>query len=89
MVIHAGTSGGLDDFPTKRVQEFEAAFRSFMRESHPEVGREILETKAVSDKLKAVIDAAIKTVKGQLGVAKSPAPGQVQAAKTENKAKAK
>ncbi len=59
-----------------------------MRETHPEVGREILETKAVSDKLKAVIDAAIKSVKAQLGVAKSPAAGQAQAAKPESKAKA-
>ena len=39
----ATTSGALDDFPTKRVQEFEGAFRAAMRETHPEVGREIAE----------------------------------------------
>ncbi|HTF91329.1 MAG TPA: F0F1 ATP synthase subunit alpha [Planctomycetota bacterium] len=66
MVIHAGTSGSLDDFPTKRIQEFEGIFRAYMRETHPEVGKEILETKQVSDKVKAVIDQAIKTVKKQL-----------------------
>ncbi|HUR29039.1 MAG TPA: F0F1 ATP synthase subunit alpha [Planctomycetota bacterium] len=65
MVIHAGTSGALDDFPTKKIQEFEAAFRAAMRESHPEVGKEILETKQVSDKAKAVIDQTIKAVKQQ------------------------
>ena len=89
MVIHAGTSGSLDDFPTKRIQEFEAAFRAHMRETHPEVGREILETKAVSDKLKVTIDAAIKTVKGQLGTgAAKPAPAKPEA-KAESKGKAK
>jgi len=66
MIIHAGTSGALDDFPTKRIQEFEVAFRSLMRESHPDVGQEILATKQVSDQAKAVIDAAIKSVKQQL-----------------------
>jgi F-type H+-transporting ATPase subunit alpha len=65
MVIHAGTSGALDDFPTKKIQEFEAAFRAAMRETHPEVGAEILETKQVSDKAKAVIDQTIKAVKQQ------------------------
>ncbi len=66
MIIHAGTSGALDDFPTKRIPEFETAFLALMRESHAAVGKEILETKQVSDKSKSVIDAAIKSVKKQL-----------------------
>jgi F-type H+-transporting ATPase subunit alpha len=66
MIIHAGTSGALDDFPTKRIQEFEVAFRALMRESHPEIGKEIVETRQVSDKAKSTIDAAIQSVKKQM-----------------------
>jgi F-type H+-transporting ATPase subunit alpha len=71
MAIYAGTSGGLDDFPARRVQEFEKAFLRYLQDSHPEVGQEILSTKKLSDKSKATLDQAIKTVKSQLGSAKA------------------
>jgi F-type H+/Na+-transporting ATPase subunit alpha len=66
MILYAGTSGALDDFPTKRVQEFEAAFLSHVSDTLPQIGREILETKNVSDAAKKVLDQAIATVKKQL-----------------------
>ena len=66
LVIYAGTTGGLDDFPAKRVQEFEEAFLSYMRDTHPEVAQNILETKEVSDEAKATLDKAIAAVKQQL-----------------------
>jgi len=66
MLIHAGTSGALDDFPTKRLDEFERVFLSHMADNHPEVGREIVESKSLSDAGKAKIDTAIKTVKKQI-----------------------
>jgi F-type H+-transporting ATPase subunit alpha len=66
MLIHAGTSGALDDFPTKRLEEFERTFASHMADSHPEVGREIVETKALSDAGKKKLDAAIATVKKRI-----------------------
>ncbi|MFN0243711.1 MAG: F0F1 ATP synthase subunit alpha [Planctomycetota bacterium] len=73
LVIYAGTSGGLDDFPTKRVQEFEKAYLRAMADTHPEVAEEIRTTKQVSDKAKATMDAVIKSVKAQLGAQNSSA----------------
>src|SRR5262245_25758083 len=66
MLIYAGNSGGLDDLPTKLVQEFEKAFVAAVRDGLPEVGKEILATKALSDGARAKLDALIKTVKAQL-----------------------
>jgi F-type H+-transporting ATPase subunit alpha len=66
MLIHAGTSGQLDDFPTAKVGQFEKALLNYMTDTHPEVGKEIRETKALSDASKAKLDKAIATVKAQL-----------------------
>ncbi|MEY2786671.1 MAG: F0F1-type synthase, alpha subunit, partial [Planctomycetota bacterium] len=66
LIIHAGTSGQLDDFPTRSVQDFEKAFLAYMRASHPEIGAEIRTTKALSDKAKSVIDRVIAEVKAQV-----------------------
>jgi F-type H+-transporting ATPase subunit alpha len=66
LIIHAGTSGQLDDFPTRSVQDFEKAFLAYMRASHPEIGEEIRTTKALSDKAKSVIDRVIAEVKAQV-----------------------
>jgi F-type H+-transporting ATPase subunit alpha len=74
MIIHAGTSGGLDDFPTRRVQEFEKAFLRTMKDSFPEVATEIRTTKSVSDKAKAALDKAIAAVKAELLAAAPVAP---------------
>ena len=72
LIIYAGTSGGLDDFPTRQVQEFEKAFLRYMKDNHPDVATEIRTTKQVSDKAKATLDQAIAAVKGEL-VAAAPA----------------
>jgi hypothetical protein len=37
-----------------------------MSDTHPEVGKEIVDTKALSDGAKAKLDKAIATVKAQL-----------------------
>ena len=66
MLIHAGTSGALDDFPTAKIGAFEKAFLNYMSDTHPEVGKEIVDTKALSDGAKAKLDKAIATVKAQL-----------------------
>jgi F-type H+-transporting ATPase subunit alpha len=65
MVIYAGTSGALDDFPTKKLAEFEKAFLSHVADTCPEVGKEILETRNLSDAGKAKLDSAIAAVKKQ------------------------
>jgi len=65
MIIHAGTSGGLDDVPVGKVQDFEKAFLQHMQDSHSEVGAAILETGKVSDEAKATMEKAIAAVKPQ------------------------
>jgi F-type H+-transporting ATPase subunit alpha len=80
MIIHAGTSGGLDDFPARRVQEFEKAFLRYMKDNSPEVATEIRTTKAVSDKAKAALDKAVAAVKAEL-VAAAPAAAAPSAKK--------
>jgi len=66
MVLHAGTSGALDDLDTKLVLDFEREFLAYMADVHPEVGEAMRETKQLSDENKAVIDAAIEKIKGQV-----------------------
>ena len=63
ITIYAATSGGLDDFPPRRVGEFEKAFRGYMKDTHPEVGEEIRTTKKLSDQAKATLQKAVATVK--------------------------
>ena len=65
MIIYAGTSGGLDDVETARVQDFEKAFLQHMADSHPEVGEGIRTSKKLSDEAKTVLDQAIAAVKAQ------------------------
>jgi F-type H+-transporting ATPase subunit alpha len=69
LIIYAGTSGGLDDFPTRLVTEFEKAFLRHMRDTHPEVAEGIRTTKTLSDEAKKVLDQAIATVKADLAPA--------------------
>ncbi len=66
MLIYAGTSGALDDFPTKRVAEFDKAFSTYVTDNCPEITKEIVETKNLSDAGKAKLDKAIAAVKKQV-----------------------
>ena len=68
MIIYAGTSGGLDEIPTKKIKEFEPAFLQYMADAHPEVAEELSTEKKLSDTSKATLDAAAKAVKAQLGL---------------------
>ena len=66
MIIYAGTSGGLDDLPTKKVLEFEKAFLAHMRDNHPEIATAVVKDKQVTKESAAVLDAAVKIIKAQL-----------------------
>ena len=66
MIIYAGTSGSLDEFPTGRVLEFEKAFLEYISDTHPEVAESIAETKQLGDEQKATLEQAAKTVAEQL-----------------------
>ena len=62
MIIYAGTSGGMDEVPAAKVQEFEAEFLQHMRDSHPEVAEGIRSTGKLSDEAKGVLDQGISAV---------------------------
>jgi len=66
MIIYAGTSGGLDDVPTKRIRDFEKLFLQYMADSHPEIGEGIRGSGVLSDEAKATLDQAIAAVKPQV-----------------------
>ncbi|MEX1024940.1 MAG: F0F1 ATP synthase subunit alpha [Planctomycetota bacterium] len=68
MIIHAGTSGGIDEVPASRVAEFEKLYLQAMADTHPEVARSITDTKKVSDEAKATMDQVIAATKAQMGV---------------------
>jgi len=67
-IIYAGTSGGLDDVPTKAVQEFEKNFHQLMADTNKAVLDEIRTTKNVSDASRAALDKAIAAVKSQMQI---------------------
>jgi F-type H+-transporting ATPase subunit alpha len=68
LIIYAGTSGGIDDLPVKKVAEFEKAYLAFVRDNHPEIAEALIKDKGVSDATKAALDRAIQTVKSTLAV---------------------
>ena len=76
MIIYAGTSGGLDEVPTIKVQEFEREFLQYMRDTKPEIAQGILDSKELSDEAKATLDESLKTVAAQMGVAEAPTEEQ-------------
>jgi F-type H+-transporting ATPase subunit alpha len=80
ILIYAGTSGGLDDFPPKLVPDFEKAFIASVRDSLPDVAKGVRTAKDLSAEAKSKIDAQIKVVKQQVLAAQAPAPA---AAKTD------
>ena len=67
-IIYAATTGGLDDVPTRQVQEFEKNFHRYMAENHQSTLDEIRTTKQVSDAARSTMDKAIAAIKTQMNV---------------------
>jgi F-type H+-transporting ATPase subunit alpha len=63
MILFAATNGYLEDVPVERVQQWEAEFHRFMDSAHPEIGRKVIEEKALSDETIAALRAAIEEFK--------------------------
>jgi len=61
MVILAGTSGYADHVPVEKMGQWQADLLRFMASSHPEIGKEIIEKKALSDDLRAKMAKAFET----------------------------
>jgi F-type H+-transporting ATPase subunit alpha len=88
-IIYAGTSGGLDEVPALRVQEFEKLYHESIQSMAPQVLEEIRTTKQVSDAARAAMDKVIAAVKSQMQITKpkagdaetqpTPKPGQAKA----------
>ena len=58
-ILYAATTGKLDDVPTPRVKEFEIQFYRFLETEHPNILKELGETRTLTDELSAALDTAI------------------------------
>ena len=61
IVIMAGTSGYADQVPVDKMRQWETDLLRFMSSSHPEIGKEIIEQKALSDDLRSRMITAFET----------------------------
>ncbi|MDP6417896.1 MAG: F0F1 ATP synthase subunit alpha [Candidatus Krumholzibacteria bacterium] len=59
MVIYAGVNGHLSEVPVDQVGDFEEQFLAFMDAQHPEVGKAIAESGAISEETESALKAAI------------------------------
>src|SRR5215216_4520235 len=58
-ILHAATTGKLDDVPTNRVKEFENQFYRFLETEQPDILKQLGESKALSDEIAASLDQAL------------------------------
>ena len=61
MVILAGTSGYADRVPVDKMDQWQTDLLRYMASSHPEIGKEIIEKKALSDDLRSDLAQAFET----------------------------
>ncbi len=58
-ILYVATTGKLDDVPTARVKEFEAAFYRFLETERPQVLQDLGASKALGDDIAAGLDEAV------------------------------
>lgn len=63
LIIYAVTNKYLTDIETEKVQEFEAGYLKFMKETYPEIGREIKEEGVLSKETEGKLKDAIEEYK--------------------------
>ena len=63
MVLFAVTNKMLSDIEVDRIKDFEVQFVDFMRNSHPEVGKSILDNQVLTDENKTALIEAIDEFK--------------------------
>jgi F-type H+-transporting ATPase subunit alpha len=61
IVIRAGTSGYADHVPVEKMDQWQTDLLRYMANSHPEIGKEIVEKKALSDELRSEMAKAFET----------------------------
>jgi F-type H+-transporting ATPase subunit alpha len=62
-ILWAGTSGKLDDVPVDRVREFEAQYLEYLRSSHADLLKAIVDEKKLSDEIVAQLEKATSDFK--------------------------
>jgi F-type H+-transporting ATPase subunit alpha len=65
LIIHAGTTGQLDDVPVEAIGPFEQALQTFAESRHPGLYRELAEKKEIADTLRGQMDACIEACKAE------------------------
>jgi F-type H+-transporting ATPase subunit alpha len=63
IVIYAGTNGFADSVPIERMRAWETALIRYMETSHPEIGRDIIENKRITEDNDKKLRAALDTFK--------------------------
>ncbi len=63
MILYAATNGYLDDVPVEKIRAFESAFQRYMDASHPNIGREIAESKDIAGETETALKSAIEDFK--------------------------
>jgi F-type H+-transporting ATPase subunit alpha len=63
MILYTAVNGYLDDVALDKVALFETRFYEFMEANHPEIGKDIAQTKEISDKTEKALQKAIKEFK--------------------------
>jgi F-type H+-transporting ATPase subunit alpha len=58
-VIFAATRGHLTDIPTPRIGDWTHAFVGFLHDKHPEIGKDIVESKQLQEENQKKLEAAI------------------------------
>jgi F-type H+-transporting ATPase subunit alpha len=61
IVILAGTSGYADHVPVEKMDQWQTDLLRYMANSHPEIGKEIVEKKTLSDDLRSKMGKAFET----------------------------
>ncbi len=64
-ILFAGINGFLDDIPLNKVSDFEKEYINYLTVNKPEILKEIVEKKAISDELNAKMKTALTDFKKQ------------------------
>jgi F-type H+-transporting ATPase subunit alpha len=59
IVLFAGTNGYADQVPVTNMGQWQADLLKFMEASHPEIGRDIVEKKMISDSTRSSMTKAL------------------------------
>lgn len=63
MVIFAGTQGYADEVPVEKMRQWEADLTKFLDQSHPEIGKDIVEKKQIAPDNEKKLREALSTFK--------------------------